>query len=105
MTEVDLRRAPRVRVVDDIDAGDVRPGDVEIRGSVPEARGYAFACPGCGSRSWLAVGGDLHPCWSLTAGDFARPETASLSPSILHAPQLGGCGWHGHLTAGEFRPC
>lgn len=102
---VDLRRACPLRVVDDIDDDDVRPGDVEVRGSTA-AYGYAYACAGCGGRSWLAIReDDPGPRWVVTAGDWRRPETVSLSPSIFHAPTHGGCGWHGYLICGIFEPC
>jgi hypothetical protein len=41
-----------------------------------------------------------HPYWKWD-GNAAAP---TLSPSInCNGP--GGCGWHGHLTAGEFKGC
>ena len=102
---IDLHRTCPLRIVDDIDDDNTQPGDVEVRG-LTGAYGYAYACAGCGSRSWLAIGADNpSPRWIVTSGDFARPETVSLSPSILHSPQLGGCGWHGYLTKGVFTPC
>lgn len=102
----DLRRTCRARVVADIDAEDTQPGDIEVRGAGHDAGGYAFACPGCGARSWLAIGPDNpSPRWVVTAGDVARPDTVTLSPSILHATERGGCGWHGYLTNGVLSPC
>lgn len=103
---VDTGRTCRVRVVDDIDADDVQPGDIEVRGAGHDAGGYAFACPGCGSRSWLALGPDNpSPRWVVTAGDVARPDTVTLSPSIFHTRERGGCGWHGWLRDGVLVPC
>ena len=101
-----LNRSVPVRVVDDIDADDVQPGDIEVRGAGHDAGGYAFACPGCGSRSWLAIGPDNpSPRWVVTAGDVARPDTVTLSPSIFHTRERGGCGWHGWLRDGVLVPC
>lgn len=106
MLTVDLRRAVSLHPVEDIDAPDVAPGDVEVRIIDGVVWGYAFACPGCGGRSYLALGDlDPGPRWSVTAGDAARPETVSLSPSILDAAGRGGCGWHGYLRAGRLEPC
>lgn len=106
MTAVDTRRTVRVTVVDDIDADGVAPGSIEVRGTGRDAGGYGYACPGCGSRSFLPVGPENPgPRWLLTGGDFARPDTVTLSPSIFHTVERGGCGWHGYLTNGVLRPC
>lgn len=106
MTTVDLRRACIVRVVEDIDADSVAPGSIEVRGAGTDAGGYGYACVGCGRLSFLAIGPENpQPRWLVTAGDVARPDTVSLSPSILHAVERGGCGWHGYLRAGRFEPC
>jgi hypothetical protein len=68
--------------------------------------GYGYTCPGCGSRSYLAIDPEQpHPRWSVTAGDAAHPDTVTLSPSIFHTVERGGCGWHGYLTNGVLRPC
>ena len=102
---VDTTRRVPLRLVADINAADVQPGDVEVRGNVETTGGFVFACPGCGARSWLAIGPENPgPRWGIASGVAARPETVSLMPSILHAaPQ--GCGWHGYLTNGVFAPC
>jgi hypothetical protein len=103
---VDLRRTCPVTVVADIDAADVAPGSIEPRAIDGRVWGYGYACPGCGSRSWLALTDDNPgPRWTVTAGDPAQPATVSLSPSILHAVERGGCGWHGYLTNGVLAPC
>lgn len=105
-TPVDIRRTCPARVVADIDTDGVEPGSVEVLGADHDAGGYGFACPGCGSRSFLALGPENpHPRWTVTAGDASRPETVTLSPSIFHTVERGGCGWHGHLTRGVFVPC
>lgn len=81
-------------------------GTVEVRQIDGVVWGYDFACPGCDSRSYLALSDDNPgPRWNVTEGDPHKPETVTLSPSILHATERGGCGWHGYLTAGVFRPC
>lgn len=106
MRAVDLRRACPVRVVEDIDGDGVAPGDVEVRAVEGSVWGYGYACVGCGSASWLAIGGESPgPQWSVAAGDAANPGSVSLSPSILHAVERGGCGWHGYLRMGRFEPC
>lgn len=52
-----------------------------------------IVCPGCGEKSA-----------SAGTHKFDR-ETLSYTPSIIHDVNLGGCGWHGNLTNGEFKPC
>jgi len=106
VSAIDLRRTCPVTVVDDIDAPDVAPGSIEVRGAGTDAGGYGYACVGCGSLSWLAIGPENpSPRWVVTAGDAADPSTVTLSPSIFHTVERGGCGWHGYLTAGVLRPC
>lgn len=106
MSGIDLRRTCPVTVVEDIDAPDIAPGSIEVRGAGTEYGGYGYACPGCGSLSFLAIGPENpSPRWLVTAGDVAKPETVSLSPSILHSVERGGCGWHGYLTNGVLAPC
>ena len=102
----DLRRACPVTVVDDIDAPAVGPGSIEVRALDGVVAGYGYTCPGCGSRSWLALTDDSPgPHWTVTAGDAASPATVTLSPSIFHTVERGGCGWHGYLIEGVLRPC
>lgn len=69
----------------------------------PEAEGSAgavarlrFVCPGCGELGGI----------NFSAGGWTwdgNREAPTCTPSILH--DKGRCGWHGYLTAGEFRPC
>lgn len=106
MTDVDLRRSVPARLVPDIEADGAQPGDVEALAIDGPVWGYGFACPGCGSRSFLALSTENpEPRWSVTAGDAAHPSTVTLSPSIFHAVERGGCGWHGYLRGGVFVPC
>jgi hypothetical protein len=69
--------------------------------------GYVAACPGCGQPLSLDFARERpeHPQWSVTAGDPLQPESVTLSPSILHDPAKGACGWHGYLRNGVFEPC
>ena len=107
---VDLRRAVPLRLVnaDAIDAPGSLPGD-----AVPTERadgspaGFIFRCPGCGAQTCLGLAPRLDdaPAWHVTAGDPRTGSGLSLSPSIHHTTALGGCGWHGYLTAGSFTPC
>lgn len=63
-----------------------------------------FACPGCGQ--WGHVRAFPPPKrpegWEIVAGSLDDATTLTLSPSI-HC--IDCCGWHGYLTAGEFRSC
>lgn len=63
-----------------------------------------FTCPGCGQ--WGGVQAFPPPKkpegWEIIAGSLDDATTLTLSPSI-HC--VGCCGWHGYLTAGEFRSC
>ncbi len=105
---VDLRRrAPAKRVSAD-KWDELEPGDCVIvtRRDGSGVSGYAHACPGCGETSALNIEPrDGHPVWSVAGGDPAHPEGVTLSPSILHDPVKGGCGWHGYLRNGVFEPC
>ncbi len=55
--------------------------------------GAIMCCPGCGQRS------GPRGKWTYDAA------TRSLSPSVKHDVELGGCGWHGHLTNGQWIGC
>jgi hypothetical protein len=102
----DPHRTVPARLVTDIDADGAQPGDVEALAIDGTVWGYGFACPGCGSKSFLALGGENpEPRWTVTAGDAAQPAGVTLSPSVFHTAARGGCGWHGWLRAGVFVPC
>lgn len=60
----------------------------------PGNKGVIMCCPGCGK---LSAPRD-------NTKHIYNPETKSVQPSIVHDQELGGCGWHGHLTNGEFIP-
>jgi len=108
MNNVDLKRSAQARLLDgatfcDVD---VQPGDVALfeRGD-GIVEDVAIACPGCGRRSSLPLVPGYHSRWTVTAGDVRDPSSLTLSPSIFHRTEDGGCGWHGHLTNGVFEPC
>lgn len=64
--------------------------------------GILTACAGCGAVVALSFVSDPEhkgPRWNWN-GDAARP---TLSPSIVHDPKKGGCGWHGFMIAGRFK--
>lgn len=75
-----------------------QPGAYEIRGSIEEG-GMAFRCPcGCGREGYnpfRTTENVEHPSW-VWDGNADAP---TLTPSILF---VGGCQWHGFLTAGEW---
>ena len=109
MTTVDTNRTVAARLVgsEAFDNG-FEPGDVALMVDAPGGppTAYGFGCPGCGARSILHLGtGPAGHTWHVTAGDAADPAHVTLRASILHAPQHGGCGWHGYLTEGVFAPC
>lgn len=52
-----------------------------------------ICCPQCGQIS-ASAGNHIY-----------NEETQSYTPSIVHNKELGGCGWHGWLTNGEFKSC
>jgi hypothetical protein len=64
--------------------------------------GMLFGCPGCGCVMICAFTVmDGHPSWTWDGNEKAP----TLTPSIIHTPSKGGCGWHGFLTKGEFKAC
>lgn len=91
----------KATLVDDIDLAKDVPGAIEYR--KPYAGdGYAgigFICPcGCRREGWLPFRPAASPSWEWD-GNHAAP---TLKPSVL---QVGGCRWHGYLTAGQWRAC
>lgn len=63
-----------------------------------------FVCP-CGCQMVQAVTVKR----GVGSGDYwdwdGNQDKPTLTPSILSNKASGGCGWHGHLTAGVFKPC
>ena len=55
--------------------------------------GLVWCCPKCGQITSTARG----------SKHVFNIETNSLTPSIVHNIKLGGCGYHGFLTNGEFK--
>lgn len=90
------------------DDPDIQYGHFAIGVEFGKARGgdrvLMFACPGCGKTGSIpAAPSPKEPhAWEIVAGSLDDVTTLSLSPSI-HC--VGCCGWHGYLTAGEFRSC
>lgn len=107
MIGVDPRRTVPARHVDFdvVQSGAGAPGDFHhLTGRFDADVGIALACPGCGRPSYLPLADSASegPLWTRTPGPLA---TITLTPSIHHTADLGGCGWHGYLTAGSFAPC
>lgn len=71
-----------------------------FRRQAGKVAGVAFACPGCGSESWVSVDGEK---WGP---DHAWQWDGNKTAPTLR-PSLGQrcCKWHGYLTAGVFVPC
>lgn len=70
-----------------------------------ETCGMTIFCPGCGKMTALTFTNwsgnnpeNPTPMWTWDGNE----EAPTLKPSIVHAVERGGCGWHGWLTAGEF---
>lgn len=87
--------------------------DPETKALIPAPKrvgvGVLFDCP-CGDLSEdhrcyvpflnpLDGGKSLERGWQRTGDSF---ETLTLTPSIK---RVGGCGWHGFITAGEVLTC
>lgn len=97
----------KATIVPDIDETE-EPGAVEIRrmpdgfDRAGEICGLAICCPGCGEKSWLPVRKENKSDhdWQLQSEDPLHIE-----PSVFHTKERGGCGWHGYLRNGEWKPC
>lgn len=75
------------------------PGDFQFYGGF---QGMVICCPGCGEMSALPFRPRTEPpSWDWD-GDRINP---TLTPSVLHTKEKGGCGWHGWLTKGEWVSC
>lgn len=104
MSDVDPHRRVALRIVADHDAPDAQPGDVmPMRDESGAVWGFALRCPGCNAASEIPLRPwRTRPSWEVTAGDPLTGAGLTLSPSIHHDTDLGGCGWHGHLVNGVF---
>lgn len=85
---------------------------------IEEAQGISFLCPVCFAKNGGPVGTHGVICWSSSRGvpddatpgpgrwrlegtgygDLSLMEEPGKSRSVL---LMGGCGWHGFVTAGE----
>ena len=84
----------KLNLFEDIDHV-TEPGDAIIvtgkhAKSGKEIKQLITCCPGCGKISGSA------------GNHIYDEETKTYRPSIVHSELLGGCGWHGWLTDGEF---
>lgn len=87
--------------IDELRSASRRPGLIELnRRADGTIGGLHFICPcGCGRESYLPARGRGHP----REWDFSGPDDSlTVSPSVQ---QVGGCQWHGWLTAGEWVSC
>jgi hypothetical protein len=82
----------KLNLVDNID-DIVNPGDASLYIGLNKRLQLNICCPGCGRVSGSA------------GAHIFDPVTQSYTPSIIHNKDLGGCGWHGWLTNGEFTEC
>ena len=82
------------------------PGEFKLNKNIyGNIKTLSFMCPcGCGSIAGISITQDQeeykaqNPLW-LWDGNKEQPTT---KPSIR---RIGGCGWHGYLTKGEFVEC
>jgi len=81
----------KLNLVDDIDKV-INKGDALIVTAPEGHKTLIWICPRCGKMTSTARG-HKH---------VFNEETKSLHPSILHAKDLGGCGWHGWLKNGFY---
>ncbi len=81
----------KLNLVDDIDEV-INKGDALVVTAIEGHKTLVWICPNCGERTSSARG-HVH---------VFDDKTNSLSPSIVHAKKLGGCGWHGWLKNGIF---
>lgn len=98
MAKSGVLKATRVEDIDEVKATSgayeftIRPGEDEPCGMI-------FNCPcGCGREGYLPFRPEPSPSWEWNGSR----EAPTLHPSVR---QVGGCGWHGWLTAGEWRSC
>lgn len=110
MSAHDLSRCVAAKLVSADKWSSLEPGDCITVVSAKRPGvvvGLVHACAGCGEHVGLDFERERegHPQWSVVSGNPAQPETLTTSPSILHDPAKGGCGWHGYLRAGVFEPC
>lgn len=81
-----------------------KPGEFQYIGRFRKegAYGLIYCCPcGCGGEGLLQFDNDqgsdnVHPKWHWDG----NKEAPTLTPGIR---RIGGCGWHGFLTAGVFK--
>lgn len=78
------------------------PGDfLWSRSSSDDPARILFICPcGCGDHTGVPVRPESTPgpVWTWDG----NRDAPTLTPSLQ---RVGGCNWHGFLTAGEFREC
>lgn len=68
----------------------------ESRGRVA---GMAVCCPGCAKLCALNFDANEAPAWKWNNSRGAP----TLTPSVIHDPAEGGCGWHGWLIDGWWK--
>ena len=65
-------------------------------------QGFGYKCAGCGQESYLPVSQPGKPNSCQEWAWDGNKEQPTLTPSIFHRKEKGGCGWHGHLIKGVF---
>lgn len=75
-------------------------GSYVYQESQEEPTGLEFVCPGCKGIGGVSFKTAKDPHGWTWNGNLEKP---TCTPSILH--NKSKCGWHGYLTAGEFKPC
>lgn len=101
---VDLTRSCPVRVVANVFDDACQPGDVQaLIGDT--TRELAIRCPGCGRLSSLPLDSRERSDSWMHSGDLVTGAGLTLSPSVHHTVERGGCGWHGWMRVGRWVPC
>lgn len=85
----------KLNIINETDGYPEKPGDAFEYKDSNNIIKLCWCCPKCGKPTATANGHNHD--WD--------PKTKSLTPSIVHDVELGGCGYHGFLTNGVFKSC
>lgn len=93
-----ITNSRQVFTLDEFEA-DKSPGVFyHIKNEEFQTQGVMIRCAGCGLESYLPL--DPPHGWKLE-----QENPLTLSPSVFHTKERGGCGWHGWLRHGVWESC